>query len=406
MSYSLRLGKTAPVLLAIVLDAMGFGLVYPVMTAIFSDATHGLFAALNTESLRHFYLGLSFLLYPLGMFFGAPMLGDLSDMLGRKKVLLLCMAGLFLSFLMMGLGAMYAWLEVLLFGRFLGGLMAGAQPIAQAAVGDLSTQANKALNMSVMTLALSIGIIAGPLLGGVLSDPQVFPAFNLSTPFMVAAALCFVDFCYIGLCFGDTKFRKKEFTVHILRPVTLFIEAFKVKGIKRLAFAFGFMQLGFSLYFQLVLVLLNQKYGFTSFELGLFNGVIGLGFVLGLTVLLGVALKMAAVGRVAFVALLVTALIQMASMLVNLDLMWVLALLIGMFDMLAYNAMLTCFSNSASESSQGHIMGISGSIMALTWALSGLSTNLLRFISTESLIFIGGMLILLGSLAMIKSQKA
>ena len=60
--------------------------------------------------------------------------------------------------------------SLLLFGRFLSGLMAGSQPIAQAAVSDLSPEDQRALNMSLLTLALSVGIVLGPVMGGVLSE--------------------------------------------------------------------------------------------------------------------------------------------------------------------------------------------------------------------------------------------
>lgn len=94
-----------PVLLATIIDAMGFGLVYPVMTSMFSVLHNNPFFADNISShLRHFYLGLGFLLYPAAMFFGASFLGDLSDSLGRRKVLLICVFGLILSFSMMALG--------------------------------------------------------------------------------------------------------------------------------------------------------------------------------------------------------------------------------------------------------------------------------------------------------------
>ena len=58
----------APSLFAVMIDAMGFGLVYPMMTAILTSTSHPIISPEASLHLRHFYLGLSFLLYPLGMF--------------------------------------------------------------------------------------------------------------------------------------------------------------------------------------------------------------------------------------------------------------------------------------------------------------------------------------------------
>src|SRR5258708_20022902 len=98
------------------------------------------------------------MLYPAGMFFGASLLGDLSDRFGRKPVLLICMGGLSLATAMMAAGIELRSVALLLFGRFLSGLMARSQPIAQAPLSDLSPESQPPLTMSLLTLSLSVVI--------------------------------------------------------------------------------------------------------------------------------------------------------------------------------------------------------------------------------------------------------
>jgi MFS family permease len=402
MRHSISLGKIAPILLAIVIDSMGFGLVYPVMTALFSDTTSSLFAQAETPAMRHFYLGLSFMLYPFGMFFGASFLGDLSDILGRKKVLLICMAGLFASFFLMGLGVTISSVSILLLGRLLGGLMAGSQPIAQAAISDQSTEETKPLNMSIMTLALSFGIVSGPLIGGFFSDPSLSSAFSFSTPFYLAAVLCLIDLIWIYLRFGETFIQKANKTLHLLRPIHIFIEAFKHKSIRFLSLVFALMQIGFSLYFQLILVLLNTRFHYSSWQLGVFNGFIGFGFVIALIFLMRLFLKFWNIRQIAAYSFLITGLGQIGSVLIpNQWIIWGFAFPVATFDMLAYTATLTNFSNAVDSKSQGWAMGISGSIMALTWAISGLSTTLIPVLGLNVLIFIGGIFLVISFLLMV-----
>jgi MFS transporter, DHA1 family, tetracycline resistance protein len=132
-----NLKTIAPCLLAITVDSLGFGLVYPILTMMFGGAHRTLLGPGVSAAEADFLFGLGYMLYPAGMFFGASMLGDLSDRFGRKPVLIICMGGLSLATAMMAAGIELRSVALLLFGRFLSGLMAGSQPIAQAAVSDL-----------------------------------------------------------------------------------------------------------------------------------------------------------------------------------------------------------------------------------------------------------------------------
>jgi MFS transporter, DHA1 family, tetracycline resistance protein len=150
-----NLGTIAPCLLAITVDSLGFGLVYPILTMMFAG-THRTFLGPGVPAAEaDFLFGLDYMLYPAGMFFGASLLGDLSDRVGRKRLLLVCMGGLSVATALMATGIVLRSAALLLFGRFPSGLMAGSQPIAQAAVSDLSPESQRVLNMSLLALALS-----------------------------------------------------------------------------------------------------------------------------------------------------------------------------------------------------------------------------------------------------------
>ena len=89
-----NLKTIAPCLLAITVNSLGFGLVYPILTMMFGGAHRTLLGPGVSAAEADFLFGLGYMLYPAGMFFGASMLGDLSDRFGRKPVLLICMGGL------------------------------------------------------------------------------------------------------------------------------------------------------------------------------------------------------------------------------------------------------------------------------------------------------------------------
>ncbi|WP_419418434.1 MFS transporter [Legionella sp. D16C41] len=386
--------KVLPCLLAIVVDGMGFGLVYPIMTAMFTNP-NTVFAAHLSIMLRHFYLGLGYMLYPFCMFFGAAFMGDLSDNWGRKKVILICMLGLFISFMLMGLSVLFASIFLLMLGRAFSGLMAGSQPIAQAAIADISTTENKASNMSLMTLALSFANVAGPLIGGVFSDHSLFAFFNFSMPFFISAAFALIAAIWLYYGFAETYSSHQVKSTNLLRPIYIFIDGIKHEKVRWLAVIFLLMQLGFSIYFQFILVLLHNTYQYSNWQLGAFNGFIGFCFVLSLVVGMKWMLKFWQANTIATICLFIVGTGLILTVLsTNLWAIWVLAFPISAFDMIAYTALLTAFSDAVDKSAQGWVMGLSGALMAMAWAITGLSANLLPIFGTLGLIFIGGIFLL------------
>lgn len=408
MDAALPKSNIGPSLLAIIIDSMGFGLGYPILTALFSPSSqHSLLHPDASIAVRNFYLGLSFLLYPLCMFFGASILGELSDRWGRKKVLTICTTGLGLSFFCMGIGVVFNSLFLVLFGRALSGLMAGSQPIAQAAISDVSTIESKPRNMSLLTLALSFGIIAGPTLGGVLSDSAVLSFFSFSVPFFFVAALSWICTIWIASKFKETYLHRTDKPFNFLRPVQIFIEAFKDKAVRLLAVVFLLMQIGFSLYFQLILVLLAEKYHYTSWKLGLFNGFIGVCFVFALYITRRLTARPRSIEWIAFWTLLITGISQLGASFARDQLsQWVFVIPVATADMVAYTAMLTSFSNAASKDAQGWVMGIAGAVMALSWTFTGFSLNLTTVIGIENLILIGALFLIASAFFMMHSCKS
>lgn len=83
----------ASLFLTIFVDAAGIGIVFPALTPLLLNNESGLFAASTDTSVRFYVYGLVLSVYPLMMFVGSPMLGDMSDRFGRKPILLFCLGG-------------------------------------------------------------------------------------------------------------------------------------------------------------------------------------------------------------------------------------------------------------------------------------------------------------------------
>ncbi|RQR53394.1 MFS transporter [Burkholderia sp. Bp9126] len=388
----LNLKLLGPCLLAIAIDAMGFGLVYPIMAAIFADPHAGVIGAATPAPLRNFYLGLGYGIYPFFMFFGSSLMGELSDGYGRRPILLLCVFGLALGYLLMALGALLPSIALLLAGRALSGLMAGCQGIAQAAIADLSTPENKAVNMSIMSVAFSAGVIVGPVLGGVSSDRTIAPFFNYGTPFLLVAALSVACGLWALRCHRDALAPAGGARIDLLLPVRIVCEAALHGRIACLSAVFFLMQVGYGLYLQTIMLVLQTRFQYTSAQLGLFSGLIGVCFVFGLVVVVRLMLRTSGVVEIARTGLLVAGLGQLASALFPHEgVLWGLGMLVGCFDMVAYTTMYTAYSDAVDEGRQGWALGVAGSVMAIAWVVTGLLTNLLPLLGELGLLATGGL---------------
>ena len=157
---------------AILLDAVGIGLIFPILPALLREVTH-------TEDVAP-YIGAMTALYAVMQFLFAPVLGALSDRLGRRPVLLLSLAGAAVNYVFLAF-APSLWL--LLLGRAIAGLTSANISVATAYITDISPEDTRARRFGLLNAMFGAGFIVGPVLGGVLGDHW------LRLPFMAAAVL-------------------------------------------------------------------------------------------------------------------------------------------------------------------------------------------------------------------------
>jgi len=162
----------AIILAAVTLDAIGMGLVMPVLP--------GLLRELAGEGQVATTYGLLLAAYGVMQFLFAPVLGALSDRFGRRPILLLSLFGGMLDYLMMA-AAPALW--VLAIGRLVAGITAANMAVAAAYIADTMGEKQRAAAYGYMSACFGLGFIAGPALGGLLGG------LSLRAPFLAAAVL-------------------------------------------------------------------------------------------------------------------------------------------------------------------------------------------------------------------------
>lgn len=162
------------VFLITLLDLIGFGMILPLLP-FYAQELH----------VTPFQIGLLFSSYSLAQLFFAPLVGRLSDRIGRRPVLLGSIAGGVAAYLLFAWASSYA---VMLLARGLSGAAAN-YAVAQAYMADISTRENRARAMGLVGAAFGLGFVLGPALGGILAEfgePRLVP--------LSAAALSSINF--------------------------------------------------------------------------------------------------------------------------------------------------------------------------------------------------------------------
>ena len=166
--------------LTVFVDLLGFGIVIPLLP---------LYA--ETFNASATVIGWLLASYLIAQALCAPVLGRLSDRIGRRPVLIASLAGSSVSFFLLGLAPSLAWLFV---ARVLAGLTGGSISAAKSYIADVTTAENRAKGMGVLGAGIGLGYVFGPAIGGVLMTQ------SLSLPYFTAAALALLN-CVFALAF-------------------------------------------------------------------------------------------------------------------------------------------------------------------------------------------------------------
>ena len=169
------------VLIVVVIDTAGFGLIFPVLPQLLTNLLQ---SDISTAAKYGGWLSFA---YAIMQFVFAPVLGNLSDQYGRRPVLLSSLFGFSIDCIFLAFAPSILWLFV---GRTIAGITGASYSVASACVADFSTDDNRTKNFGLINAGFGLGFIIGPIIGGTLGQ------FGTHTPFIVAAILSFINFIF------------------------------------------------------------------------------------------------------------------------------------------------------------------------------------------------------------------
>lgn len=266
--------RVLPVLFfTLLLDMIGIGMIIPIIPVIFTDPTSPSFLLAGYSVTGQYIVsGAIAAVFGLMQFIGAPILGELSDVYGRKRLLMIGVLGLALSQMLFGFGIETGSLVILFASRILAGLSGANFSIAQAAIADVSAPHERAKNFGLMGAAFGIGFILGPTLGGWIAEAAHDPA----APFWFAGALGIVNIFSIAFFLRETHHdRQTEHHFHIWKGIQNIRAAFRDVDAKPLYLSSFLYGSGFTFFTSFIGILLVSKFAFSEAGIGTFFGAVG-----------------------------------------------------------------------------------------------------------------------------------
>lgn len=363
------------IFLTVFIDLLGVGILIPVIPQLFANPISPEYMLPFGTSINQGYmlLGLLIAVYPIGQFLATPILGQLSDKYGRKKILSIALLGTAISYVLFAIAIITKNIPLLFASRFFDGITGGNISIAQAMIGDVSTPENRAKNFGMLGAAFGLGFIFGPYIGGKLSDPSLISWFNSAVPFYFAAFLAFINMMSVLFLVPETNknLRTEELTWG--KSISNIKRAMQMKGMSVL-FTTNFLFFGgFTFFTTFFGVFLINKFNFTQGNIGDFFAYVGLWSVFTQAVLTRAFSKRFSEYQILSYSFMGAGIMILAYFLPQYS--WQLLLIPPFFSICTGLTMAnvnSLLSKSAPPDQRGEIMGISSSVQALAQAIPAL----------------------------------
>ena len=356
------------ILVTVLLDVMGIGLLIPVLPALVGEFT------VSAEAQTYWY-GAMVMTFATAQFLCAPLLGALSDRYGRRPVLLLAIAGLGSMFL---LSAFVRSIEALVALRIVGGALAANFSVANAYVADVTAHEQRAKSFGLIGAAFGIGFIVGPMAGGLLGHADI------RLPFYAAGALAFANFLYGLIVLPESLSRERRRPVDWKKanPLGALVGLTRLRAIGPLVAVIALTTLAQFILHTTWVLYTHFRFGWGPREAGLSLFVVGITTAIVQGGLLGLLLKHLGERRVVVVGLASGTLAFAAYGLATQG--WMMyAIIAANFLAMAVGAALTgIVSKAADPHEQGLAMGSLASLSSLISIVAPLAgTTLLAEVS-------------------------
>ena len=347
------------ILITVMIDAMGIGLILPVMPDLIRETTGG------TLAQAAVWGGILSTAFAAMQFLFGPILGALSDRFGRRPVLLVSLLVMAADYVVMALAGSI-WL--LLAGRIVGGITAATHSTASAYMADISQPQDKARNFGLIGAAFGLGFVLGPVMGGLLAE------WGTRAPFVAAALLALANAAFGWLVLRETVTDRirRPFVWHRANPFGAIRAVSRLSGVGALIWVYFLYHFATVVYPAIWAYFTAARFGWSPGLIGLSLAVYGLSLAVAQGTLVGPAIRTFGEARTVLLGLI----IQTASLVIlgiiasgNLLLMLIPVTAIGAIGLPALQGIL---SRAVPDNAQGELQGVLTSLTSVAMILAPL----------------------------------
>ncbi|NCO85473.1 MAG: TCR/Tet family MFS transporter [Rhodobacterales bacterium] len=255
------------ILITLMLDAMGIGLILPVMPDLITEIQGG---SIGSAAVWGGILATTFAVM---QFVFGPIVGSLSDRYGRRPVLLISLAVMCADYLVLAVAGSI-WL--IFIARVVGGITASTYSTAAAYIADISPPEQKAANFGLVGAAFGVGFVFGPAIGGLLAE------FGTRAPFYAAAALAGANFVFGMIVLPETVTDRirRAFSWRRANPVGALMKLSEIPGVMRMLVLFFIYEFAFIVYPAVWAFFTKAQYGWSPSMVGLSLALFGIGIAI------------------------------------------------------------------------------------------------------------------------------
>ncbi len=360
------------ILLTYTLDLVGFSIVFPVLAPLLLNPDLHFFAVGTSEIAKTSMLGFLFAAFGITQFFGAPIAGALADHYGRYRIFLATIALSFFGYLLMAYSIYLQSIAWLIVGRMVTGFCSGNFALAQSATADLTDAKHRSRAFGILLGTGGLGFVAGPWIGGKLANPGWL--FG-SGAFLFAAIAAFLNFFMVYFFFVET-WKRKGAHVKLLSTFKDIRIVFHQKILRTILITYLLLSIGWGFFLIFSPTYLVQKFSLSSGQIGDIYAYMALVWFF-----VAMYLNKELIGKFSLRTLIVAGSLIATigvALYVYPNTLWPywfiipIALLGGA---LSWVNLGTLLSIESSESMQGRVMGVSGSVWSIGQVVAPLAAG-------------------------------
>lgn len=354
------------IIFTVMLDAMGIGLIMPVMPDLIRE--------IRGESIADaaYWGGLLTFTYASMQFLCGPLLGNLSDRVGRRPVLIVSLFFMGVDYLLMAIAP-----TILLFfiARLISGITGATYAVAAAYLSDTSDKGKRSSSFGLIGAAFGVGFILGPALGGLLGE------FGVRMPFLVAGALALLNAVFGLLILPETllKEERRRFEWKRADPFRALLRIKDLPGVGGLMLVVLIYSTAQNVYPSVWSYFTIEKFSWSVSTVGLSLAAYGLSAAIVQVSILRIMLARVGESVTAAIGLLVGMLSFIGILFIDNNLLIFVAMPIVALGAMVGPSLQGLMADRVADDEQGELQGVFASILALSSIISPLlMTNIFK----------------------------